>query len=219
MQVPRLTSLEAWQFYHYKEIGSMSANVAGTRRAPFIVGIGGTIRANSSTERALRMALKAAEDMGARTLLLAGSEIDLPNFSPERSDAVPAAERLVKAMREADGVIIGSPGYHGGVSGLVKNALDYLEEMNKDARPYLEGRAVGCVATGAGWQGAVATLTALRTVVHALRGWPTPVGVAINSAEPVSEPGEFGFSMRTGEQIALMARQVINFSRESSAAA
>ncbi|HKR93139.1 NAD(P)H-dependent oxidoreductase [Novosphingobium sp.] len=197
----------------------MSANIAGSKQAPFIVAIGGTTRANSSTERALRLALKVAEDMGARTLLLAGSDIDLPNFSPERSDAIPAAERLVKVMREADGVIIGSPGYHGGVSGLVKNALDYLEEMNRDARPYLDGRAVGCVATGAGWQGAVATLTALRTVVHALRGWPTPVGVAINSAEPVSEPGEFGFSVRTGEQIALMARQVVNFSRELSAAA
>lgn len=197
----------------------MSASIAGSKQAPFIVAIGGTTRANSSTERALRLALKVAEDMGARTLLLAGSDIDLPNFSPERSDAIPAAERLVKVMREADGVIIGSPGYHGGVSGLVKNALDYLEEMNRDARPYLDGRAVGCVATGAGWQGAVATLTALRTVVHALRGWPTPVGVAINSAEPVSEPGEFGFSVRTGEQIALMARQVVNFSRELSAAA
>lgn len=219
MRVPGLTSLKAWQFYRCEEVKEMSTSIARSKQAPFIVAIGGTIRANSSTERALRMALKVAEDMGARTLLLAGSEIDLPNFSPERREAIPAADRLVNAMREADGVIIGSPGYHGGVSGLVKNALDYLEEMNKDTRPYLDGRAVGCVATGAGWQGAVATLTALRTVVHALRGWPTPVGVAINSAEPVSEPGEFGFSARTGEQIALMARQVVNFSRELSAAA
>jgi FMN reductase len=30
----------------------MSAHVAGSKQAPFIVGIGGTIRANSSTERA-----------------------------------------------------------------------------------------------------------------------------------------------------------------------
>src|SRR5204863_6434613 len=33
------------------------------------------------------------------------------------------------------------------------------------------GRPVGSVATGAGWQGAVNTLTALRNIVHALRGW------------------------------------------------
>jgi FMN reductase len=34
-----------------------------------------------------------------------------------------------------------------------------------------------------GWQAAVTTLTALRSIVHALRGWPTPLGAALNSAE------------------------------------
>jgi len=44
---------------------------------------------------------------------------------------------------------------------------------------------VGCIATAAGWLGAVNTLGALRDIVHALRGWPTPLGAAINSAENV----------------------------------
>jgi FMN reductase len=149
--------------------------------------------------------------MGARTLLLSGADIDLPNYSPEARELNPRAQRLVAVLRDADGVVIGSPGYHGGISGLVKNALDYIEEMSKDDRPYLDGRAVGCIATGAGWQGAVATLGALRNVVHALRGWPTPVGVAINTAEPVSAPAESGFSTRTTEQINLMTGQLIQF--------
>jgi FMN reductase len=34
-----------------------------------------------------------------------------------------------------------------------------------------------------GWQAAVTTLTALRSIVHALRGWPTPLGAALNSVE------------------------------------
>lgn len=37
---------------------------------------------------------------------------------------------------------------------------------------------VGCVAVAAGDQGATATLTTLRTIAHALRAWPTPLGVA-----------------------------------------
>ncbi len=76
-----------------------------------------------------------------------------------------------------------SPGYHGTVSGLVKNALDYIEDLRDDPRPYLDGRAVGCVATASGWQAAVTTLTSLRSIVHALRGWPTPLGAAVNSAQ------------------------------------
>ena len=52
-----------------------------------------------------------------------------------------------------------SPGYHGAVSGLVKNALDYVEDLRDEPRPYLDGRAVGCVAIALGWQAAVTTLT------------------------------------------------------------
>jgi FMN reductase len=68
---------------------------------------------------------------------------------------------------------------------MVKNAIDYTEDLRDDERCYLTGKAVGLVATGAGWQGAVQTLVALRGIVHALRGWPTPLGVAVNTAEPV----------------------------------
>jgi FMN reductase len=189
----------------------MTVHNSAKQSSPFIVGMGGTIRSNSSTERALRLSLSAAERMGCRTLLLSGADIDFPNYRPASVEIIPAAERLVAALREADGVIIGSPGYHGCISGLVKNALYYLVEMKKHKRPYLDGRSVGCIATGAGWQGAVATLGALRDVVHALRGWPTPVGIAVNTAEAVSDPTDSGFSARTVNQINLMVQQVIQF--------
>jgi hypothetical protein len=65
----------------------------------------------------------------------------------------------------------------------VKNVLDYVEDLRADIRLYLDGRAVGCVAMALGWQATVTTLTALRSIVHALRGWPTPLGAALNSVE------------------------------------
>jgi FMN reductase len=39
-----------------------------------------------------------------------------------------------------------------------------------------------------GWQAAVTTLTALRSIVHALRGWPTPLGAALNAGEVTFDP-------------------------------
>ncbi len=153
-----------------------------------IVAIGGTLRANSSTERALRAALAVAERRGASTAIVTGEELHLPPYTPEIEERCEAAARLVAALRKADGVIIGSPGYHGGISGLVKNALDYVEDMRADDRCYLDGLPVGCIATAAGWQGAVATLVQLRSVVHALRGWPTPLGIAINTAAGCGDP-------------------------------
>lgn len=148
-----------------------------------IVGIGGTARAESSTERALRLALAAAEAAGAETTLFGGQQLAaLPHYLTPASAADRTGAALVEAVRSADGVIIASPGYHGSVSGIVKNALDYLEETARDARPYLDGMPVGLIVTAYGWQATGSTLAALRSIAHALRGWPTPLGVTINSS-------------------------------------
>lgn len=86
---------------------------------------------------------------------------------------------FISSSRRADEIIIGSVGYHGSISGLIKNALDYAEDMAGDEWPYFHGRPVVAIATGAGWQGAVMTLTALRSIVHALRGWKSPMPHAL----------------------------------------
>lgn len=156
---------------------------AAERERPFIVGIGGTTRPGSSTESALRTALRFAEEMGARTQLFGGEALStLDVYSPEQRERSPAQRAIVDAVRRADAVIFASPGYHGGVSGLVKNAIDLLEDTRADQRVYLDGMPVGCIVTAAGWQGCNTTLGALRSIVHALRGWPTPLGVTLNTA-------------------------------------
>jgi FMN reductase len=110
-------------------------------------------------------------------------------------------------------VLISTPGYHGSVSGLVKNALDALEASRGEARPYLDGRAVGCIVTADGWQAAGTTLSALRTIIHALRGWPTPLGIAFNpSAGPLFDT-EGALCEREAGQIEMIAAQVVDFAR------
>jgi FMN reductase len=53
-------------------------------------------------------------------------------------------------------------------------------------------------------------LVALRSIVHALRGWPTPLGVGINSMtcqfSPEGEPSEKPIA----DQLKIMAGQVVN---------
>ncbi|WP_306395746.1 NADPH-dependent FMN reductase [Telluria beijingensis] len=159
----------------------MIAQASG--RAPFIVGIGGTTRPGSSTESALRVALRHAESLGAETLLFGGEALAaLEGYSPEQASRSEGQRAIVEAVRKADAVIFASPGYHGGVSGLVKNAIDLLEDLRADPRVYLDGMPVGCIVTAAGWQGCNTTLGAMRSIVHALRGWPTPLGVTLNTA-------------------------------------
>lgn len=190
---------------------------AATR--PFIVGIGGTTRPGSSGEKALRVALGHAERAGARTRLFGGPELAaLPLYAPEKPERNEAELALVEAVRQADGVLVATPGYHGGVSGLVKNALDLLEDLRGDERPYLDGRAVGCIVVAAGWQGTGVTLSALRDIVHALRGWPTPLGVTINTvAVQAFAPDGSCTDPATDGQLATLAGQVLHFARATAA--
>ncbi len=103
-----------------------------------------------------------------------------------------------------------TPGYHGGMSGLVKNGLDHLESLRDDPRPYLQGRAVGTIVTAAGWQACGTTLVSLRSAVHALRGWPTPYGATINSAESVFDEGGAPLE-HIMAALRLVAAQVVDF--------
>jgi FMN reductase len=184
--------------------------------APLVVGIGGTLRPGSGTERVLRAALHAAERRGARTMLIGGTGLDLPMYAPAPGERTGPARALVDRIARADGVMLASPAYHGGVSGLVKNALDHVEDLRDAARPYLDGRAVGCIACAGGWQAAAATLTGLRSIAHALRGWPTPLGVALNTSEPVFGPDGALVDAAALGQLEILADQVVSFARRQA---
>jgi FMN reductase len=176
-----------------------------------VVGIGGSLREDSQSERALRIVLAAAGEAGAKVTMVSGTDLVLPFYDPAIAERPPAAVRLTEEIRHADGVVLVSPGYHGTISGLVKNTLDYLEDLREDGRPYLDGRAVGCVAAASGWQAAVTTLSALRSIVHALRGWPTPLGAAVNSAEVVFDSTGGCSNEQVTNTLRTIGHQVVEF--------
>lgn len=164
----------------------------------------------SQSDRVLRAVLGAARERGADVRVFSGHDLGLPPY--HSGAALPAgAHDYVAAVRRADALVISSPGYHGTVSGLVKNALDYLEELRGDERPYLDGRAVALVAVARGWQASVGTLGTLRQVVHSLRGWPTPLGLAINSSSTTFDENGHTDDDSTAAAVAIMAGQLVDF--------
>lgn len=190
----------------------MSHPRTGKDDRPFVVGLGGVAGSTSSTERALAIALQAVEARGVDTRLFGGAFLDaLPMYRPKAAERTAEEQAFVEAVRRADGLIVASPGYHGSISGAVKNALDLLEETARDARVYLSGLPVGLVVTAYGWQATGSTIATLRSIVHALRGWPTPMAAAINSQ--ISRFGEDGVCDDAGAvaQLKLVGGQIADF--------
>jgi FMN reductase len=180
---------------------------------PLVVGIGGTIGGVSSTERALRIALDAAGEQGFRTRLFGGADMaKLPLYDPKAIERTPEERDFVDTVRRASAIIIASPGYHGSISGVVKNALDLLEETARDSdRTYLADMPVGLIATAYGWQATGSTIAALRSIVHALRGWPTPFAAAINSAITKFDDEGGASDPAVIEQLRMVGKQVARF--------
>ena len=95
-----------------------------------VVGLGGSMAPTSSTVAALKIALEGAEEAGAHTQLFEISVLDLPMFVPG-ADAPESAKALAEAVHHADGLLWSSPVYHGTISGSFKNALDWLEAVER----------------------------------------------------------------------------------------
>lgn len=148
-----------------------------------IVGISGSRRAESYTRAAVTCALDAAAAAGAETDLIDLGAVDLPLYHPDRDDQGESAA-LRRRVREAEGVVVGTPVYHGSYSSTFKNFHDYCGSDE------YEDTAVGLVATaGGGSYGA--TLEHVRATMRNVHAWVVPHQVGIRGASGVFADGAF----------------------------
>jgi FMN reductase len=163
-----------------------------------ILGIGGSVRSESTAMLALQIALAGAREASAHTRLIDLATFRLPLFDGTYDlDGYTAEERkaiitLLDATREAQGLILASPTYHNTISGTLKNALDFMELLKDDRPPRLEGKVVGLVSVQGGASGTGNnTLTTMLLAARAMRAWVAPSMVSVpGSREAFDEAGQ-----------------------------
>lgn len=141
-----------------------------------IVGIGGSLRANSYSMQALNLAIEGVKALGGETQILDLRELKLPFC--DGGDAYPNypdVAILRDAVKQADGLILATPEYHGSVSGVLKNALDL---MSFDE---LSDKVTGLISVLGGQPNSNA-LNDLRTIVRWVHAWAIPEQIAIGQA-------------------------------------
>jgi FMN reductase len=141
-----------------------------------IVGIGGSLRPDSYSQQALALVAKRIEALGATVEILDLREMNLPfcNGGKEYPE-YPDVDQLRQTVQQADGLILATPEYHGGVSGVIKNALDLM------SFDQLSDKVVGLISILGGQPNSNA-LNDLRLIMRWVHAWVIPEQVAIGQA-------------------------------------
>ncbi|MGB3693837.1 MAG: NADPH-dependent FMN reductase [Spirulinaceae cyanobacterium] len=141
-----------------------------------IVGIGGSLRPDAHSYKALEQAIARVEALGAEVEILDLRQMQLP-FCHGGDDysGYPDVEKLRNKVKEADGLILATPEYHGSVSGVLKNALDLL------SFEHLSGKVAGLISVLGGQSNSNA-LNSLRIIVRWVHGWVIPEQIAVGQA-------------------------------------
>jgi FMN reductase len=169
----------------------------------------GSMRERSASRFALAVAARGATEAGAEVRWLEIKDLDLP-FCDGREDPAtygPAVTTFRAAVAEADALLVGSPEYHGSLSGSLKNAIDLL------GTDTLKGRMVGLLAAARGDAGAMNTLNHLRHIFRWVHAWVLPTQVSIPRAAEAFDDG--GRAVRPGveEELLNLGREVVRYAR------
>jgi FMN reductase len=180
-----------------------------------VVGLGGSLRAGSTSLTALQTALDGAGAAGAHVSIIRVRELDVPMYTPQR--ATPASARgFADLVYASDAMVWSSPTYHGSVSGSFKNALDWLILLAEREPPYLTNKPIGLVSTAGGVQG-LQTVNSMDFMVRALRGWSVPLVLPVAQSWQTFDPDGQLTDDTVAAQLRELGAEVVRAARQFQA--
>jgi len=94
---------------------------------PKLLTISGSLRKGSYNRMLLA---QAAEAFGSAEVIEGNLDLPLYNGDLEEAEGVPEkVQHLVQQIRDADAIVVGSPEYNKGITGVLKNALDWVSRV------------------------------------------------------------------------------------------
>lgn len=139
--------------------------------------IAGSNRKSATSTRLAEHVGQLISQKGHTVVLFDLFTTPLPFYSPDGADQKhESIHQLKQAMQQAYGVILASPEYHGSISGVMKNALDYL------GQEHFHGKAVLAMSSSGGAVG-TSSLLQLQAIVRNLHGINSPEWISVGGAQ------------------------------------
>ena len=130
-----------------------------------LIALAGSLRKDSFNKALVSVAAKSADKLGAKVTEIDLVDYDIPLFSEdlEAMGTPSGVLELKRIFAGAHGVLIASPEYNGSISGVLKNALDWLSrpEKSEDLAPAFQNKVAGIMATSPGGLGGLRGLNHL----------------------------------------------------------
>ncbi|MDF2668189.1 MAG: NADPH-dependent oxidoreductase [Paenibacillus sp.] len=155
----------------------------------------GSNRLESTSTKLCRYLQKQLEEIGCTVSFIDLYKAPVPFFTPDNRN--PNDHNLI-AMKQtillADAVVLSTPDYHGGVSGVLKNALDHL------GFEHFDSKAVLSVSSSGGAVG-VSPLQQLQVMVRNVHGINCPEWISIGAENRVFDEEGAPINIKIQERI------------------
>ena len=136
------------------------------------MGICGTYGLDSANGRMLEIMFEHCRELGAECITWNNSESPLPLVGAEGSWDDVNVKAFQELASSSDGFVLSSPEYHGTMSGVMKNSLDWLYSK------HTSGKAFSLMCT-LGGQASNNTLNHMRIAARWIHGWVTAEQIAV----------------------------------------
>ncbi len=161
----------------------------------------GSTRAQSHTRKLMGLLRSEIESAGGACKVLDLGETPLPIYNPDPSHPDPHQTQARELVLWADAFVLGSPDYHGSMSGPIKNFLDHfwLEFTGK-----LFGYVVSTHEKG------LTVQDQMRTAVRQCYAWSLPYGIGFNGDEAFNGRGEL-VDDALARRLTMMAHDLVTY--------
>lgn len=188
---------------------------------PKILALAGSMRTESFNKKLIKIAVEGAKKGGAEVTLLDLADYRLPLYDGdlEEKEGLPAKARELKEIFIAhDGFLFSSPEYNSSISGVFKNAIDWVsrpEKTDSHSLVAFRDKAAALMSASPGALGGLRGLVPLRAMLSNIYVYVIPDQVAISQAnEAFNENGELKDAakqkqvMGLGEKLASFLKKI-----------
>ena len=151
---------------------------------PRILALAGSTRSESYNKRLLRIAAAGEREAGAEVTIVDLRDHPLPVFDEDlekEQGMPPAGQRLKLLFREHHGLLIASPEYNSSITGVLKNAIDWVSRPAQGEPPLVAftGKVAVLMSASPGNLGGLRGLVHLRSILGNLGVILLPDQVAV----------------------------------------